>query len=534
MLYNVVAMKQKQQKNYTTKETAVQVVLPLDVETIIPEDDSVRTLMRIAERLHWEKLSGAYERMESAGEASPKQMFLLLVLGYMNGIYSYRRVQAACRTDIRFMWLLAGKKVPDYSRFSRFMQRISGEILEDLFYQLVHLLREDEEIAFEHLFVDGTKIEANANRYTFVWRKRIERGMEKLGEKRENLLRELRTRYAFELGSTEEPQEILTHLKALAKAQGMDFIHGSGKRKSQLQRDTEALETLLDKEQEYVTHRKILGKRNSYSKTDHSATFMRMKDDHMQNGQLKPGYNVQLGIEAEYIVGVNVTSDLNDTHALLPLLERMEDTGHIKHQDVTADSGYETEETYSGMEKRGQTAYIKPQNYEWSKKRGFRGNAYLWENMPYNAEANSFTCPAGKELRFKEHRKRKTKSGFEQESSVYEAESCEGCPHKEKCTKAKENRKIAVNWTFENKREESRERITSEMGILLRINRSIQSEGAFGVLKEDRHFRRLRHRGEKGVFAEILLYAIAFNVNKLHAKEQDGRLKTMLFYPETA
>ena len=508
-------------------------VLPLDVETIIPEDDSVRTLMRMAERIDYTKLSGAYER-QSPREATPKQIFLLVVLGYMDGKYSSRKIEKACLTDTRFMWLLGGKRAPDHTRISRFLQRISGEILEDLFYQVVHMLHEDGEIEYEHLFVDGTKIEANANRYTFVWRKQVEKGIAKLTEQKETLTSELGTRYAFELGKIKEPEEMLTRLQKLAKEQKINFVHGSGKRKSQLQRDIEGLEALLEKSREYAEHMEILGKRNSYSKTDHSATFMRMKDDHMQNGQLKPGYNVQLGIEAEYIVGVDVSSDLNDTYALLPLVKRMEEKGGIKHQDVTTDSGYETEETYSGMAEREQTAYIKPQNYEKSKKRSFRQNAYLWENMPYDKEKNCFTCPAGKELKFRCDRKRKTKSGFEQTVSVYQADGCKDCPYKKHCTKAKENRTIEVNWAFEAVRTASRERITSEKGILLRINRSIQSEGAFGVLKEDRHFRRLRRRGPQGVFAEILLYAIAFDIEKLHAKEQSGRLKTMLFYPDSA
>lgn len=508
-------------------------VLPLDVETVIPEDESVRTLMRMAERINYTKLSGAYKR-EKPQEATPKQMFLLVVLGYMLGQYSTRRIEAACRCDIRFMWILGGKPAPDHTRISRFLQRISGEILEDLFYQVVHLLHEDGEIGYEHLFVDGTKIEANANRYTFVWRKRVEKGIAELGGKQEKLATELGTRYAFELGNIKDPQGMLFCLQKLARAQGISFVHGPGKRKTQLQRDIEALETLLEKAEEYTEHMEILGGRNSYSKTDHSATFMRMKDDHMQNGQLKPGYNVQLGIEAEYIVGVDVSSDLNDTHALLPLVKRMEEKGGVKHQDITTDSGYETEETYSGLAEREQTAYIKPQNYDGNQRRSFRQNAYLWENMPYDKEKNCFTCPAGKELRFSSVKKRKTKSGFEQTVSVYQAEGCTDCPYKEHCTKAKENRMIKVNWTFEAARAASRERIASEQGILLRVNRSIQSEGAFGVLKEDRHFRRLRRRGQEGVFAEILLYAIAFDVEKLHAKERSGRLKTMLFYPDTA
>ena len=340
--------------------------------------------------------------------------------------------------------------------------------------------------------------------------------------------------YAFELGNIKEREEILFQLQKMAQEQKISFVHGAGKRKTQLQRDIEAMEEVLQKEQEYAEHMEKLGERNSYSKTDHCATFMRMKDDHMQNGQMKPGYNVQLGIEAEYIVGVDVSSDLNDMHALLPLLERMEEKGGIKHQDVTTDAGYETEETYSGMEKRKQTAYIKPRNHEISKKRSFRQNAYMWENMPYDKEKDCFTCPAGKELRFGGVKKQKTKTGFEQLVSIYQSEDCTGCPCKEHCTKAKENRTIKVNWAFEAARATSRERIISQKGILLRINRSIQSEGAFGVLKEDRHFRRLRRRGMEGVFAEILLYAIAFNIEKLHAKEHNGRLKTMLFYPDSA
>ena len=461
-------------------------------------------------------------------------MFLLVVLGYMVGLYSTRRIEAACRCDTRFMWILGGKPAPDHTRISRFLQRISGEILEDLFYQVVRLLHEEGEIAYEHLFVDGTKIEANANRYTFVWRKRVEKGIAKLAETQEKLTAELGTRYAFELEGMKEPEGILSRLRKVAQEQGIIFVHGSGKRKTQLQRDIEALEAFLEKGDEYAKHIEILEERNSYSKTDHSATFMRMKDDHMQNGQLKPGYNVQLGIEAEYIVGVDVSSDLNDTHALLPLVKRMEEKGGIKHQDVTTDSGYETEETYRGMAEREQTAYIKPQNYEKSKKRSFRQNAYLWENMPYDREKNCFTCPAGKEVRFSGNRKRKTQSGYEQQISLYQAENCTNCPHKKHCTKAKESRTIQVNWAFEAARAASRERITSEKGIILRVNRSIQSEGAFGVLKEDRHFRRLRRRGSQGVFAEILLYAIAFDIEKLHAKEQSGRLKTMLFYPDSA
>ena len=164
----LLQMKQEQQRHYTINEAAYQVVMPLNLGIKIPEDDSVRLLMRIAERIDWNKLSGAYERENRSEETTPKQMFLLVILAFMNGIYSTRKIEQACRCDIRFMWLLAGRQVPDHTRIARFIQRISGGIMEGMFYQLIHLLREYGEIEYGHLFVDGTKIEANANRYTFV------------------------------------------------------------------------------------------------------------------------------------------------------------------------------------------------------------------------------------------------------------------------------------------------------------------------------------------------------------------------------
>ena len=498
--------------------------LPMETEIFIAVDDPVRLVSAVVEMMNIEKIERSYSR-DGRNEYPPRILLKVLMYGYLRLIYSSREIERACRENICFMYLLEDNPAPDHNTIARFRaERLQG-VEKELLEQFVGMLAEWGFVSLATVFIDGTKIEANANRYTFVWRKRVEKGIARLTEKKEILTAELRTRYAFELAKMKEPEEMLSRLQKSAQEQGISFVHGSGKRKTQLQRDIEALEALLEKSREYAAHMEILGKRNSYSKTDHSATFMRMKDDHMQNGQLKPGYNVQLGIEAEYIVGVDVSSDLNDTQALLPLVKRMEEKGGVKHQDVTTDSGCETEETYRGMAEREQTAYIKPQNYEKSKKRSFRQNAYLWENMPYDKEKNCFTCPAGKELRFSGNRKRKTKSGYEQTVSVYQAEGCTCCPYKEHCTKAKENRRIQVNWAFEAARAASLERVTSEKGILLRINRSIQSEGAFGVLKEDRHFRRLRRRGQQGVFAEILLYAIAFDIEKLHAKEQSGRLK---------
>ena len=120
----------------------------------------MRTLMRIAERIEWSELPGMYERKNRRGDATAKQMFLLVILAFMNGVYSTRKIEKACRTDIRFIWLLAGKRVPDHTRIARFITLMREGVMEGLFYHLVHLLKEDGEIEYAHLFVDGTKVKA--------------------------------------------------------------------------------------------------------------------------------------------------------------------------------------------------------------------------------------------------------------------------------------------------------------------------------------------------------------------------------------
>jgi hypothetical protein len=256
---------------------------------------------------------------------------------------------------------------------------------------------------------------------------------------------------------------------------------------------------------------------------------MRMKDDHMRNAQLKPGYNLQLGVEGEYITGVHLCAERSDQLALIPLLETMESHLGKSYEDVTADAGYESEENYSYFEGKATECYIKPQNYERSKTRKFKSNMALRENMAYDAKRDEYTCQAGRKLKVVYIGKRKSKSGFESEITYYECENCEGCPCKKSCTRSKGNRKLQVSKRFIEQRAASLQRITSEMGILLRMNRSIQVEGAFGVIKQDYGFRQFLLRGNRKVRAEVLLLAIAYNINKLHNKIQSNRTGKQLF-----
>ena len=320
-------------------------------------------------------------------------------------------------------------------------------------------------------------------------------------------------------------------LKDEIKAKGIKIVCGIGKKQSNEQKLLKSLEELRERHLKYEEQKEILDGRGSYSKTDHDATFMRMKDDHMKNGQLKPAYNAQIAVEGEYVIGAGIFQDRNDLGTLIPLLESMFEhcpliSEHLKK--VIADSGYESEEIYAFLKKLGIEAYIKPQNYEQMKTKKFKESIGKRENMAYNAETDEYTCANGKLLRPIGTKKRTSATGYESEATVYECESCEGCPHKEKCTKAKGNRKMEVSKPFLEMRTNSLENVNSEQGKLLRINRSIQVEGAFGVIKEDRHFDRFLTRGLPNVKTELFLLCIGYNMNKLNAKIQNNRVGCIL------
>lgn len=515
-------------------------MLPLDYEVLIPEDDSVRLLSRIIEGMDMSELYAAYSSQGRKPATDPRIQFKVVSYGYMQWTYSSRRIESACRRDINYMWLLGGEPVPDHSTLSRFRKGRLGLVMESLFYQLIRELCKLGEVTFEEVFNDGTKLEANANRYSFVWKKALEKHEKKMHEKANFLAEEINKLYFTDFkvrgGSADSDMHVMIKfLERQMHEQGIKRVCGSGKRKSNEQKLLEALLDYRERQSGYEQSKEILGERNSYSKTDKDATFMRMKDDHMKNGQLKAGYNVQLAVSSEYVVGAGLFSDRNDVNTLVEMLSNMKKympTAKIKN--LTLDSGYESEENYLYLEKNDIKYFIKPSNYEQAKTRRYKKDISRREKMAYNPETDEYTCANGKQLKLLRTFKKKSTSGYESEVTVYECESCEGCPYKEKCTKAKGNRQMQVSKTFLAKREQSLRNINSAEGIILRINRSIQSEGAFGVLKEDRQFTRFLTRGEQNVKTETLLLCFGYNINKLHSKIQSSRCGKGLHIPKAA
>ena len=487
-----------------------QLVLPLNFEILIDENDPVWKLTEICDTLDYTRLYDEYLRHWRV--IDPVVLFEILVFAYMNGIYSSRAIEHACKTDIRFMWLLQGQSAPDHATFARFQNERLTNVIEDLFFQLIEKLHELGEIQFRNIFIDGTKIEANANRYTFVWAKSVEKNLQKLNAKINSELPELCRKYG--LSETASLTDVVEFLLTARNLLGIEFVYGINR---------------------YHENLSILGSRKSYSKTDLDATFMRMKEDHMRNGQLKPAYNVQIGVESEYIVGVSLFPNPTDTTTLIPFLERLRKNTGRKYANIIADAGYASEENYTYLEKNGQNAYIKPADYEIRKTRKYKQNIYRVENLSYDEIGDFFTCPNGKKLNHAYDSKRKTQNGYEVVKSYYICEGCEGCPHREKCYKGNyENRKVGFSKTMARQKAEATERITTDEGIRLRMNRSIQVEGAFGVLKQDRDFRRFLTRGKQKTETQFFLLAFAFNIKKLWNRTLDGRLGVDLFEKEAA
>lgn len=380
------------------------------------------------------------------------------------------------------------------------------------------------------------------NKYTFVWKKAVTKNQAKLLIKLADFVAECEQLYDIKIvyGNVikiKHLKRLRKKLYALKNAGNITFVHGIGKRKTPLQKSIEALEEALSKLKEYTQKIHICGERNSYSKTDNDATFMRMKEDAMGNGQLKPAFNLQHGVDSEYITWLTIGPQPTDTTTLMPFLKDAEQHLKFKYKNITADAGYESEENYLFLEANNQIAFIKPANYEISKTRKYKNDIGKIENMEYDKISDFYTCKNNRKLTVSHIRHNKTKTGYVSEKTIYTCENCNDYSYKSDCIKGnncktplgERTKVLQVAKTFIKHRKEDLERIISDEGVLYRMNRSIQAEGSFGDIKQDMQFRRYLSKGTANVLAESTLLAIARNINKLHNKIQNGKTGTHLF-----
>ncbi|MDR0491243.1 MAG: IS1182 family transposase, partial [Oscillospiraceae bacterium] len=471
-----------------------QLIFPMGIEYYIPEDDIVRFFAREYENLDYTNLYAVtcgtpYHCGPGRPQTDPKLLFQICAFAYANDLYSSRKIEEACRKRIDFIWLLNGAPAPDHTTIANFRSGECKEAIEDLFYQ--HVCYLDKIGATDHKvgIFDGTKIESFANRYTFVWRGTVEKNLAKLVEK----VKAIFSRLGIQEDATKDKlRSVIYKKQERMAALQINLAHGKGHRKSQLQRDHEELSGILEKWLEYEGHLRIMGPtRNSYSKTDPGATFFRMKDDHMRNSQLKPGYNLQICVNSEFITGLGVYADRNDVNTFESFMKTLIKKHGQQYEIALADAGYESLANYRFLDSIGIDSYIKPSNYEYMNTKKFKKQIGRRENMAYDEVGDYYICADQRHLCFVYEHTFTPHNGVKQTNKVYRCENCEGCICRQSCCKSKDVNKpkeIEVNLEFGAYREKSLANIISEYGIQLRTNRSIQAEGAFGVIKQDHHF----------------------------------------------
>lgn len=490
----------------------------------ISENDPVRIVDAVVESLDLSEFKKLY-REKGRCAYHPKMMLKIILYAYMNNIYSCRKIEKAVQRDIHYIWLAAQER-PDFVTINRFRNRVKSEI-NNIFTQTVLVLAERGFITLDVEYIDGTKIESKANKYTFVWRKTVEKNRAKLQEKIRVLLGRIddviAQDKAAESDKVEFTPETLTSLISDLQDSLAAESEPSGKEQKKQMREKKKqikeLEKHRDKLNEYDGRLEQMGDRNSMSKTDPDATFMRMKEDAMNNGQTKPGYNLQISAENQFITDFALFPNPTDTLTLIPFFNSFLDRyGHLPSVAV-ADSGYGSEENYRFMDEAGMEAYVKYNRFHLEQRPRYKPNPFHHDNFHYNADEDYYVCPMGQHMTRIGTAHSKTASGYRSENARYRAQNCKGCPLRCMCYKAKGDRRIIeVNHRLNKYKKKARELLTSEDGLKHRGRRCIEPEAVFGQMKFNMAYRRFRHFGKDKVTMDFAFFAIAFNIKKMCSK----------------
>jgi hypothetical protein len=279
--------------------------------------------------------------------------------------------------------------------------------------------------------------------------------------------------------------------------------------------DVTKLKKEVPKLKKYQDQKDMLGGRNSCSKTDKDATFFKMKEDHHGMSQLKPGYNVQIATEDQFILGYGIYQKAADTSVFIPFMERLKTQIQIPPKNVTTDAGYGSEENYDYVNRNNIGNYIKYNSFDYEKTKAYRDNKFISDRFVYDNEKNQYQCPAGQILDFAYIKNTKTDNGYNSERMVYRSRSCEGCQYKEKCCKGTKGRTVEVSPKLSEYKNIVRQNLESETGKKLRTQRGVDVESVFGQIKHNNQFRRFYTRGLKNVSTEWGLISIAHNIKKM-------------------
>jgi len=522
-------------------------LIPPSVSELIPQGHLVRLvnetidemgLQQLLEQSLREKLATAKRKKGKSGGVGGGasrynlvMMTKLLVYGYLTRICSSRMLAKATRENVMFMWLAGGQK-PDFRTLNEFRGKLLKGVMEEIFVTAVKMLSAKGYINMEQYFQDGTKIASASGRYTYVWKKTIEHYDKQLDLKLRSYVRlaeqvweEENSAYGEadleELGGKERYTSAdVKELAGILKERIQGLADGAGKKKAKaslkrLEKD------YLPRKRKYEKAKRICGKRNSYSKTDPDATFMRMKEDQKGPGKPKPGYNVQIGTENGFVVGYDIFQDRTDIRTLKPHLKRQAKRLGVKPEIVIGDAGYGSEENYVYLENQKIVAVVKYNYYHKEKTTAWKENLFKVENWEYNKKERYYTCPNNRKLTLKERQKGKTESGYSTTIDIYECETCKHCRLKKQCVKHGETRCVRRNERLIRLKRKARGVLEDERYAALRKRRSVEVETVFGQIKGNQGYRRFLLRGIAKVATEWGLLSLGYNIKQLYRLKQD-------------
>lgn len=509
-----------------TQYTMNQTTLPLEMNCYLPENHIVYSIHQVVEDLD----DSQYHLIENDfGRPAyhPKVLLKALLFAYSEGIFSGRKIEKMMQENIAMQWL-TGQTLVSYRTINRFrVSEVTKAILQDLYCTFSLRLKEEKLIEGKALFIDGTKFEADANKYTFVWKKATDQFYSTLKEKEIHYYEEeiaplidqaveRDQNQAFTKKEIEELYELLQ--KELEKIETeinqeneKEVLKKKKKKRRSLKKHRNRLKKdFIPREQKYEDYYSTFDGRNSFSKTDKTATFMRMKDDHMRNGQLKPGYNIQIATENQFVLHTQVYPNPTDTRTLIPFLHSLPKPIQPSTY-IVADAGYGSQENLKYLERSGWTGLVKYGMYEKEQKKKYRLSDRNRENWIHDEDQNTYTHPDGTIYAYGYVSRQKTDSGFVRLSHIYQSTD----------PSYKNGRKsFSINYEYEEQKLNIREKLSSEEGTQFYGKRKIDVEPTFGQVKANLRFTRFSVRGKSNVENETNLIFMANNLRKYNKRKK--------------
>ncbi len=522
---------EKENKVHFKKYDQLQVLqIPVDISKLIPDTHLVRVVDRVVEEIDMAKLECFYK---GGGSSSyhPKMLIKVWIYGYCERVYTSRRLAKAMRENVNFIWL-SGNQHPSFKTLSNFRGARMQAMVDIVFKQVILVLLSSGHLSLDDIYLDGTKLEANANEHKRVWLKNLERYSAGVLARVEELLagaRALQDAEDKEHGPGDLPElgggkslQVTLDAKSvgehLSRLQELVSAEADKEKAKALARLAGKLGKEQAKLEKYGRQRQDLAGRNSMSTTDKDATILKMKD-----GQLLPAYNVQHTTSNQYVVNYTIAQNAADSTTLPAHVDKLRELlGEILPRDginLGADAGYGSEENYAYLEANGITPYVKYTSWFQEETGEHAKKLFHKDNWDHDEHSDSYKCPNGQSLPFLRLEKHATPSGYTKELKVYKSLGCEGCPLAAACKGDNDRRTISRSDAWEGYKVKVKALLGSEKGKEVRSRRATEVESVFGDIKFNMGYNRFLLRGKVKVGVEYGLLSMAHNLRKLHCEE---------------